>query len=255
MTVVNTETGEIVNAINYAIHPVAALFPFIEGEAFREFVEDIRENGQREPVVLDASGRLLDGRNRARACQALGIDVKETRYSGDDAESWIISHNVHRRHLTTAQRAMVAGRLADMRSGERTDLVQNETRSTSLASAASALDVSRASAAKAKAIVNSGDDELIKAVESGSVSLNAAEAQVKAKAIVRTSPDARAVEFAGLARLAGQRQGVDGLMQNAYVMKQQTGSTLPHCVAAASVDIYNRGRGGKKLPSWWKSDA
>ncbi len=61
--------------------------------------------------------------------------------------------------------------------------------------------------------------------------------------------EARLVE-----RLASERQGVDGLMQKAYVMKRQSGSTLPHCVAAASVDIYNRGRGGKKLPSWWKTD-
>lgn len=61
--------------------------------------------------------------------------------------------------------------------------------------------------------------------------------------------EARLVE-----RLASVRLGVDGLMQAAYVLKRQTGSTLPHCVAAASVDTYNRGRGGKKLPSWWKSD-
>jgi len=25
-------------------------------------------------------------------------------------------------------------------------------------------------------------------------------------------------------------------------------------VAAAAVEIYNGGRGGKKLPSWWKTD-
>lgn len=68
MSVDNVETGELVNSVNYEIHPVAALFPYIEGEAFREFVEDISANGQREPVVLDRDGRLIDGRNRARAC-------------------------------------------------------------------------------------------------------------------------------------------------------------------------------------------
>lgn len=28
-----------------------------------------------------------------------------------------------------------------------------------------------------------------------------------------------------------------------------------HCVAAAAVDVINSGRGGNKLPSWWKTDA
>lgn len=55
-------------------------------------------------------------------------------------------------------------------------------------------------------------------------------------------------------RLASLRQGADGLLQNAYVIKRQTGSTLPHSVAAAAVEVYNKGRGGKKLPSWWKAD-
>ena len=112
----STEPSDL-DVVDYAIHPVAALFPFIEGPAFDEFVEDIRQNGQREPVVLDATGRLLDGRNRARACRILGIEVKETRYTGDDATAWIISHNVHRRHLTESQRAMVAAKLANLRHG------------------------------------------------------------------------------------------------------------------------------------------
>ena len=30
---------------------------------------------------------------------------------------------------------------------------------------------------------------------------------------------------------------------------------LNQCVAAAAVDVINRGKGGKKLPSWWKTEA
>lgn len=56
-------------------------------------------------------------------------------------------------------------------------------------------------------------------------------------------------------RLASVRQGTDGLMQQAYVLKRASGSTLPHSVAAAAVEIYNKGRGGRKLPSWWRSDS
>ena len=60
--------------------------------------------------------------------------------------------------------------------------------------------------------------------------------------------DARLVK-----RLGDAHAGVNGLLNKAEVLKQQTGNPKAHCVAAAAVDIYNGGRGGRKLPSWWRS--
>lgn len=54
-------------------------------------------------------------------------------------------------------------------------------------------------------------------------------------------------------KLAGSRGGVNGLLNNAAMWREKTGQTVAHCVAAAAVDLINQGRGGKKLPSWWKS--
>ena len=54
-------------------------------------------------------------------------------------------------------------------------------------------------------------------------------------------------------RLSETRGGVNGLLNKAEVIHKQTGHTKSHCVAAAVVDIVNAKRGGKKLPSWWKS--
>lgn len=48
--------------------------------------------------------------------------------------------------------------------------------------------------------------------------------------------------------------GVSGLMNKAEVLRKQTANARAHCVAAAAVELINSGRGGKKLPSWWKSD-
>lgn len=62
--------------------------------------------------------------------------------------------------------------------------------------------------------------------------------------------DARLVE-----RLSRANAGVSGLLNKAEVLKQQTGHAKAHCVAAAAVEIFNGGRGGKKLPSWWKHEA
>lgn len=56
-------------------------------------------------------------------------------------------------------------------------------------------------------------------------------------------------------RLAKAHGGVNGLLGSAEQLRRKTGNQRGHCVAAAAVDIYNRGRGGKKLPSWWHEDA
>lgn len=53
-------------------------------------------------------------------------------------------------------------------------------------------------------------------------------------------------------RLGAVSRGAAGLLQKAEVLRKQTGSPRRHCVAAAAQETYNAGRGGKKLPSWWK---
>jgi hypothetical protein len=53
-------------------------------------------------------------------------------------------------------------------------------------------------------------------------------------------------------KLGNALGGVNGLLGKAEVLRRQTGNAKGHCVAAAAVEIINAGRGGKKLPSWWK---
>jgi phage N-6-adenine-methyltransferase len=85
-------------------HPVASMFPMMEGAEFDAFVSDIATHGQLEPIVV-YEGMVLDGRNRWRACERLGL-VPETREweNGRDPESFVVSLNLHRRHLSREQR-------------------------------------------------------------------------------------------------------------------------------------------------------
>jgi len=53
-------------------------------------------------------------------------------------------------------------------------------------------------------------------------------------------------------RLGAARGGVKGLLNRATEIHLRTGNARPLCIAAAAVDIINFGKGGKKLPSWWK---
>lgn len=55
-------------------------------------------------------------------------------------------------------------------------------------------------------------------------------------------------------RLSGVHGGCSGLMNMAESLRQKTGNPKGHCVAAAAVEIYNRGRGGKKLTPWWRAE-
>lgn len=48
--------------------------------------------------------------------------------------------------------------------------------------------------------------------------------------------------------------GVHGLLNKAEHLRKQTGNPKAHCIAAAAVELINSGRGGRKLPSWWKAD-
>lgn len=55
-----------------------------------------------------------------------------------------------------------------------------------------------------------------------------------------------------VARLSTSMGGVGGLINKANVIRRQMGGTVANSVAAAVVDTINAGKGGKKLPSWWR---
>lgn len=61
--------------------------------------------------------------------------------------------------------------------------------------------------------------------------------------------DNRAVEKLGKAH-----GGVNGLVNTAEGLRLKSGKARAHCYAAAATQIYNSGRSGRKLPSWWKGD-
>ena len=92
-------------------HPLAGLFPMLPDEEIAELADDICTFGQRVPImVLD--GQVLDGRNRLAACRIADIEPAFELYEGDDPFAFVLSHNLHRRHLTASQRAMVAAAMS-----------------------------------------------------------------------------------------------------------------------------------------------
>lgn len=58
--------------------------------------------------VLVAETRVIDGRNRYRACLEAGVKPEFQYYSGDDPVGFVVRMNLMRRHLTSSQRAIAA---------------------------------------------------------------------------------------------------------------------------------------------------
>lgn len=59
-------------------------------------------------------------------------------------------------------------------------------------------------------------------------------------------------EAAAIDKLARVHGGVNGLTGKAAALRRQTGANANQTIAAAAVEIINSGKGGKKLPDWWK---
>jgi hypothetical protein len=97
-------------------HPLADLFPMMTDGELAELGEDMLKHGQREPIWL-FDGKVLDGRNRYRACLIKGIQPRTTETRVADPLAFVISLNLKRRHLNASQRAMVLAGIANLPKG------------------------------------------------------------------------------------------------------------------------------------------
>ena len=91
-------------------HPVAAIFPMMLESEFQELKEDILKNGLFEPIWT-YQDKIVDGRNRYKACMAIGVKPKFKKWYNNNGSSlvdFVISLNLKRRHLNASQKAMSA---------------------------------------------------------------------------------------------------------------------------------------------------
>lgn len=158
-------------------HPVADIFPMMTDQEFADLVEDIGAHGLREPIWLHRDGRIIDGRNRYRACLKASVAPEFRTYQDDDEGlvAFAVSLNLKRRHLKEGQRAMVAARIANLKRGRPTETPEIVEISTiSQSQAADLLNVSRESVIKAKRVHEQAVPELAAKVESGEVAVSTA---------------------------------------------------------------------------------
>ena len=173
-------------------HPIANTFPLIEGLEFQELVEDVRQHGLREPIIIH-DGMILDGRNRYRAAMAAQAECRFKAFEGGDPVAFVVSLNLRRRHLDTSQRALAGARIKHLfeqaaREREHAGVAiarQNPTAEmregaapkherTAAAAAAATVNVSPRSVENATKVLREGAPELVAAVERGEVPITRA---------------------------------------------------------------------------------
>src|ERR1700691_3753160 len=149
----------------YEYHPFADAFPMMTDQEHHQLVADIKANGLREPITR-YQGKLLDGRNRDRVCDELGIKPIYVDFEGTDQEAlaFVISMNLVRRHLTIGQLGLIAAELATLRQGQHKAVASIEA---TQADTAKLMHISRTTVQRARKLREKGTPEQIEAVRQG----------------------------------------------------------------------------------------
>lgn len=193
--------------MDYQFHDAANIFPLMTEDDFDGLVEDVRKNGLLEPIEL-LDGKILDGRNRHRACIAADVQPTFCEYHGNDPVGHVLSKNLHRRHLNESQRSMIGAKAKDQyqreakerqkaAGGDKKALVENlpqalDNKGKARDKAAAAVGVSGRSVDFATKVIKQGTPELVKAVDAGRVPVS-----VAAKVATLPEPDQRAAVAGG----------------------------------------------------------
>jgi len=95
-------------------HPVADMFPMMSADELQGLIEDIRTHGLREPIWLHPDGRIVDGRNRYKACLEGAVRPRFRTWDANGSlADFVLSLNLHRRHLSQSQKAVIALRVEE----------------------------------------------------------------------------------------------------------------------------------------------
>lgn len=182
----------------YDFHPYASVLPMLGTAEANELAADIQANGLREDIVL-FEGKILDGRNRYRACKAVNVEPRFEDFNGNgDPIDYIVSKNVKRRHLTQSQKAMVVAKFAQLPRGDISRITKSSKTPTnsqtvqstdragktsqaprSVADIAKEVKVSTSTVEQAKRVIREAPTETVEQVERGEKSVSTAVKEIK----------------------------------------------------------------------------
>lgn len=227
----------------YKIHPAAELFPLLTGDSLKEMVADIKQNGLLVPIEL-YEGQVIDGRNRLKACESAGQEPEFVDIQCDDPWEYVLSLNLHRRHLNESQRSAVAAKIATRQNGSNQHEKEGgQIYPPSIKNAAKRLNVSEKSVKSAKKVQAKGTKKLNDAVESGKVRVSDA-AKIVDKPKAEQNAAVKAVE-SGKAKTVSQS-----------VSKPSTPKVAPSgktkCLCCDGSGFVSIVKSDQSFDSWWQ---
>jgi len=166
----------------HELHPLCTLFPRLSGSEFDSLVQDIKAHGLRSPIVLH-EGMILDGGNRYRACFEAQVQPTFTEFAGGNLVAFVLSANLHRRHMSAGQQAAIVASAQDWASAQQVGRPEQSGNVTGLTTVADRMAQSGASDKTQRMAdkVARADPELARQVGYGEVSLPQAVAQIDPK--------------------------------------------------------------------------
>lgn len=175
---------------DHEVHEAAQIFPLAGGDDLLALAADIQDNGLQLPIEL-CDGKIIDGRRRYLACEGIDVEPDIIEVDPEDPVAYVLSMNLHRRHLDESQRSMVAGRAKEIyataakerkkeaghthgRGQKVPDNLPEPNAGDARDQAGKAANVSGKSVDRAATVLFKGVPELAEAVDSGDVAVSLA---------------------------------------------------------------------------------
>lgn len=259
--------------MNYELHPLCTLFPRLGDSEFAALVADIRANGLRQPIVLHER-MILDGGNRYRACLEAGVEPAFINFHGGSIVAFVLSANLHRRHLSAGQQAAIVASAQDWAKAQTVGRPESgaaaplSTTAERAAQSGASFDTQKRADKVAKA-----DPELAKQVAHGEISLPAAVEKVTgkrpgAKPAAKPEPepanDDGAPDYSELAMLEAQDAAERELLDKLIAADDKLAAAVAECKRQAAeivvlksriTGLQNEANEAKRLAKHWQRQA
>jgi len=159
-------------------HPLSQMFPCMASDDLAVLRDNVAKNPPDVVKVDMLGGKVLEGKNMMLVAALLGLKVEFVEYEGNDPIGFLLTRNLHRRHLTISQRAYVAARMVTTTLGSNqhkgTGIPEPSITEVTQPEAARLLGISVDSVSGASKILTSGNEEIIGAIRHGKKTINAA---------------------------------------------------------------------------------
>ena len=163
-------------------HQLCSAFPPMSDADFASLSEDIKANGLRDPITV-YEGMVLDGWHRFQVCAEIAIEPRFVQFTDGDPASFVLSKNLHRRHLSASQRAVAVAACREWQPAGKPCKIAELATDASMAKEA---NVSPRTISDAKTAIKTGQKE---DVLSGKISVSKAAEKVKPKTAPEPEPE------------------------------------------------------------------